>query len=58
MPQEQTKPQAKEVIKKADNLPASMDLESLSGEGQEFVTARDQKLPILKILYANSPVRS
>ena len=56
MPQEQTKPQVKEVIKKADNLPASMDLESVSGEGQEFVTARDQKLPILKILYANSPV--
>jgi len=28
----------------------------LSGQGQEFVTARDQKLPILKLLYANSPV--
>ncbi len=28
----------------------------MSGQGQEFVTARDQKLPILKLLYANSPV--
>jgi len=50
------KPQAKEVVKKADNLPAAIDLESMSGQGSEFVTARDQKLPILKILYANSPV--
>tara|TARA_R100000734_G_C3317086_1_gene109929 strand:+ start:545 stop:1369 length:825 start_codon:yes stop_codon:yes gene_type:complete len=57
MSQEQhAKPQAKEVVKKASNLPAQINLEELSGQGQEFVTARDQKLPILKLLYANSPV--
>ena len=28
----------------------------MAGQGNEFVTARDTKLPILKILYANSPV--
>ncbi len=57
MSQEQhAKPQAKEVVKKASNLPAQINLEDLSGQGQEFVTARDQKLPILKLLYANSPV--
>ena len=56
MPQEQTKPQAKEVIKKASNLPTQINLEEMAGQGQEYVTARDQKLPILKILYANSPV--
>ena len=50
------KPQAKEVIKKADNLPSNFNLEEMAGQGQEYVTARDQKLPILKILYANSPV--
>ena len=50
------KPQAKEVIKKANNLPSTLNLEEMAGQGQEYVTARDQKLPILKILYANSPV--
>ena len=54
--EQHAKPQAKEVSKKADNLPAQINLEELSGQGQEYVTARDQKLPILKILYANSPV--
>ena len=48
--------QAKEIQKKAANLPASINLEEAAGEGQENVTARDLKLPILKILYANSPV--
>ena len=47
---------AKAVVKKEDNLPAGINLEELAGQGQEYVTARDQKLPILKILYANSPV--
>jgi hypothetical protein len=32
------------------------DLEASSGQGSEFVTARDTKLPILKILYSNSKV--
>ena len=53
---QQTKSQAKEIQKKAANLPASINLEESAGQGQENVTARDLKLPILKILYANSPV--
>ena len=53
---QQAKSQAKEIQKKAANLPASINLEEAAGEGQENVTARDLKLPILKILYANSPV--
>ena len=52
----QQKSQAKEIQKKAANLPASINLEESAGQGQENVTARDLKLPILKILYANSPV--
>jgi hypothetical protein len=48
--------QAKELEKKKQNLPQAIDLEGSAGEGQEFITARDTKLPILKILYANSPV--
>jgi len=54
--EQHAKPQAKEVTKKATNLPAQINLEEMSGQGQEYVTARDQKLPIIKILYANSPV--
>tara|TARA_R100001509_G_scaffold88754_1_gene50807 strand:- start:633 stop:1448 length:816 start_codon:yes stop_codon:yes gene_type:complete len=46
----------KAMTTKKDNLPAAINLEQMAGQGQEFVTARDQKLPILKILYANSPV--
>ena len=42
---------AKAVVKKEDNLPAGINLEELAGQGQEYVTARDQKLPILKILH-------
>ena len=48
--------QAKELEKKKQNLPQAIDLEGAAGEGQEFITAKDTKLPILKILYANSPV--
>ena len=44
------------MTKKETNLPAAINLEEMAGQGQEFVTARDQKLPILKILYASSPV--
>ena len=46
----------KAMTKKETKLPAAINLEEMAGQGQEFVTARDQKLPILKILYANSPV--
>jgi hypothetical protein len=47
----------KEVaVKKEAPLPAPFNLEELAGQGSEFVTARDVRLPILKILYANSPV--
>jgi hypothetical protein len=46
----------KAITTKKDNLPTNFNLEDMAGQGQEFVTARDQKLPMLKILYANSPV--
>ena len=46
----------KAMTKKEDKLPSVINLEEMAGQGQEYVTARDQKLPILKILYANSPV--
>ena len=48
--------QAKEIQKKEAHLPAAINLEEASGEGLEFISAKDLKLPILKILYANSPV--
>jgi hypothetical protein len=50
------KQQEKAIATKKENLPAQFDLEGMAGQGQEFTTARDQKLPMLKILYANSPV--
>ena len=53
---EKSKTQEKAMTKKKDNLPASIDLESMAGQGNEFVTARDTKLPIIKILYGSSPV--
>jgi hypothetical protein len=53
---QQPKSQAKEIQKKEANLPANFNLEEAAGEGQEYISARDVKLPILKILYANSPV--
>jgi len=53
---QQPKSQAKEIQKKAANLPAAINLEESAGEGQEFIGARDVKLPILKILYASSAV--
>jgi len=44
----------KEVaVKKEAPLPAQFNLEELAGQGSEYVTARDVRLPILKILYAN-----
>jgi hypothetical protein len=51
-----TSAKAEVAIKKEAPLPAMLDLESASGQGSEYVTARDTKLPILKILYANSKV--
>ena len=44
------------AVKKEASLPTNFNLEEMAGQGQEFVTARDTKLPILKILYSNSPV--
>ena len=52
-----SKAQTKEVAtKKEAAVPAIAALEEFSGQGTEYVTARDTKLPILKILYSNSPV--
>ena len=53
---QQAQSQSKEIQKKEEHLPAAINLEEASGEGLEFVSAKDLKLPILKILYANSPV--
>jgi hypothetical protein len=54
---QQAKATAKDVaVKKEASLPTNFNLEEMAGQGTEFVTARDTKLPILKILYANSPV--
>ena len=51
---QQAKNAAKDVaVKKEAGVPTQVNLEELAGQGQEFVTARDTKLPILKILYSN-----
>ena len=47
---------AEVAVKKEAPLPSIMDLEASAGQGSEYVTARDTKLPILKILYASSEV--
>jgi hypothetical protein len=44
------------AVKKVAPLPSTIDLEASAGQGSEYVTARDTKLPILKILYASSEV--
>ena len=46
----------KAIVPKKENLPSTIDLESMEGQGNEYVTARDTKLPIIKLLYASSPV--
>jgi len=46
----------KAITTKEENLPATINLEEMAGKGNEFVTARDTKLPIIKIIYQNSPV--
>ena len=45
-----------QVTEKKNNVPQKFNLEEHADQGNEFVTARDTKLPILKILYSNSPV--
>ena len=45
-----------QVATKKETPPALMNLEEFAGQGAENITARDAKLPILKILYSNSPV--
>jgi len=45
-----------QVANKKQTLPQSVSLEEFSGQGQEYITARDTKLPILKLLSSNSPV--
>ena len=45
-----------QVTEKKNNVPQKFNLEEYADQGNEFVTARDTKLPILKILYSNSPV--
>ena len=44
------------ATKKENAVQAVSALEEFAGQGAENITARDIKLPILKILYANSPV--
>jgi hypothetical protein len=46
----------KALVTKKENLPSTIDLEAMEGQGNEFVTARDTKLPIIKIIYQNSKV--
>ena len=46
----------KALATKKENLPSTIDLEAMEGQGNEFVTARDTKLPIIKIIYQNSKV--
>ena len=47
---------AEVAVKKSAPLPSTIDLEASAGQGSEYVTARDTKLPILKILYSSSEV--
>ena len=46
------------VTKKKENLPTTpkISLREHAGEGTENITAKDQKLPILKLLHSSSPV--
>ena len=44
------------ATKKENAVQTASALEEFAGQGAENITARDTKLPILKILYANSPV--
>lgn len=42
--------------KESTSVQSAPALEEFAGQGTENITARDTKLPILKILYSNSPV--
>ena len=42
-------------IKKKQAVGAVSALEEFAGQGSEYVTAKDTKLPILKLIGANSP---
>ena len=53
---EQQKANNQVAPKKEASVPVALDLEALSGQGTENITARDTRLPLLKILYSNSPV--
>ena len=53
---EQQKATNQVAPKKEAKVPMQIDLEALSGQGTENITARDTRLPLLKILYSNSPV--
>ena len=46
------------VTKQKENLPTKtkISLRASSGQGMEKITAKDQKLPILKLLHSSSPV--
>lgn len=48
----------KQVVISKDKLPtkAKISLREHAGEGTENITAKDQKLPILKLLHSSSPV--
>ena len=39
---EKPKTEEKAIITKKDNLPSTIDLEGMAGQGNEFVTARDK----------------
>ena len=46
------------VTKKKESLPTKtkISLRQSAGQGMEKITAKDQKLPILKLLHSSSPV--
>ena len=46
----------KAINKQEANLPTVSNLEQFSGQGAEHITARDTKLPILKLIGNTSPV--
>ena len=46
----------KAINKQEANLPVVSNLEQFSGQGTEHITARDTKLPILKLIGNTSPV--
>tara|TARA_R110002020_G_scaffold5988_3_gene24882 strand:- start:3468 stop:4265 length:798 start_codon:yes stop_codon:yes gene_type:complete len=45
-----------QVATKKETLPSTVSFEEHAGQGSEYVTARDTKLPILKLMSNTSPV--